>query len=132
MTALPIDSADVLSRFLTQPRNHFVPTTGRVRYAAFLPSRALQTSVYQISGLADDSVWDLGDRFVAPLLATRMTARADIEAKIVFECGLAVDPDGVPHRRHANIVGWPESRSAQKLVAIKLAEAATCVFRAGC
>ena len=41
-----------------------------------------------------------------------------VEVTIVVNCGLAVDPDGVPHPGHANIVGWPELRSAQKLVAI--------------
>lgn len=129
MTRGPVDLGEVLSRFLTQPGNHFVPTTGRVRYAAFLPNKGLQTSVYRISGLTDEDVWSLGDLFVAGPLGTRIAARADIEVTIVVNCGLAVDPDGVPHPGHANIVGWPELRSAQKLVAIKLAEAASCVLR---
>ena len=56
-------------------------------------------------------------------------AAADIAAKAVSDNRLAVDADGIPHPSHANIVGWPGSRSAQKLVAIRLAEAAVCVFR---
>ena len=69
------------------------------------------------------------DVFVAGPLGKPIPARADIGAKAVSDNRLAVDADGIPHPSHANIVGWPGSRSAQKLVAIRLAEAAVCVFR---
>jgi hypothetical protein len=129
MSQPPVDAGEALSRFLTQPKNHFAPTTGRLRYAAFLPNKALQTSVYRILGLTPDEVWSIGDVLVGAPLGKPIPARADIGAKAVFGLGLAVDPDGIPHPSHANIVGWPESRSARKLVAIKLAEAAVCVLR---
>jgi hypothetical protein len=129
MSQHPVDPDELLSRFLTQPKNHFAPTTGRVRYAAFLPNKALQTSVYRTSGLTEAEGWKIGDDLVGTPLGRPIPARADVGAKIVYDQGLAIDPNGIPHPRHANIIGWPGSRSAQKLLAIKLAEAAVCVLR---
>lgn len=34
-----------------------------------------------------------------------------------------------PPRRHANITGWPEAKSEQKLIALKLAESAHLVLK---
>lgn len=129
MNQPPVQPGELLTRFLTQPKNHFVPTSGRVKYAAFLPSAALRTSVYRTSDLAQEEVWKLGDDFVAAALRTTISARADIRASVPIGCGLTLDPDGIPHPQHANVAGWPESRPAQKLLAIKLAEAASCVLR---
>lgn len=129
MSQHPVDPEELLSRFLTQPKNHFTPTAGRVRYAAFLPNKALQTSVYRTEGLSPAEVWKIGDDLVGTPLGRPIPARADVAAKIVYDLGLAIDPDGIPHPRHANIIGWPASRPAQKLLAIKLAEAANCVLR---
>lgn len=100
-----------------------------MRYAALLPNKALQTSVYRTEGLSSAEVWKIGDDLVGTPLGRPIPARADVGANIVYDQGLAIDPDGIPHPRHANIIGWPGSRSAQKLVAIKLAEAAVCVLR---
>jgi hypothetical protein len=83
MSQPPVDAGEALSRFLTQPKNHFAPTTGRLRYAAFLPNKALQTSVYRILGLTPDEVWSIGDVLVGAPLGKPIPARADIGAKAV-------------------------------------------------
>jgi hypothetical protein len=46
--------------------------------------------------------------------------RADIGASFVITRGLNVVPSEPPIR-HANIIGWPEQKSEQRLVALELA-----------
>ena len=49
-------------------------------------------------------------------------------ATTVRETGLTIDPDNDPPR-HANILGWPEEKSEQKLIALELSESAKLKLR---
>lgn len=95
----------------------------RVKPGAYLPKDG-KTSVYRVRGLDTDGVRRLGTdvlRRPPPL------AHATCLGATVCSCPLRFDPDNTPER-HANIVGWPERKDEQKLLALKLAKAAT-VFR---
>jgi hypothetical protein len=50
--------------------------------------------------------------------------RGDVLASVVGNSNLTIIPDDDPPR-HANIVDWPEDKSAQKLLAIELAKQTT-------
>lgn len=93
----------------------------RVKYAVFMPTPNGETSVFRISNLSDNEVWDIGDKEVAQKRGKLVLGRADILAFHFLQKRLRIIPDDNP-LRHANIVGWPEEKSEQKLIAMELAE----------
>jgi hypothetical protein len=104
-----------------------------VKHQAFLPMRnpetlLLETSVFRISHLKDDEIWDIGQREVIRNSGRRLHGRADIILSKVLENGLSISPDDPPPR-HANIVGWPDEESKQKMIAIALAAEAQLRLR---
>jgi hypothetical protein len=115
-----VTPSEVLSRFIMQT-NWYRLSDNRVRYAAFMPNpKNGETSVYRISGISDREVWEIGDREVGLRRDKPILGRADIGASFVITKGLNVVPSEPPIR-HANIIGWPEQKSEQRLVAIELA-----------
>lgn len=96
----------------------------RVKYNAFLPSPNKETSVYRISTLTRDEIWDIGKRSVAEVRCETLRGRADIITLDVLKEDLKVKPNIERHPLHANIIGWPAIKHEQKLIAIKLAEKA--------
>ncbi len=93
------------------------------------PNRCL--SVFRIDGLTLEEVWEIGKRGVIDLMVQpkELHGLADIKVSQVKEVNLEVDPDDNPPR-HANLIGWPEEKHRQKLVAAELAARAKLVLRA--
>jgi hypothetical protein len=114
-----LDLSEILSRFILQT-NWFSRSENRVKYAAFLPNRNGETSVFRTSGITNGEIWNIGDREVSTKRGKPILGRADIHSYIVMSKDLHVIPCEPPVR-HANITGWPDERSKQKLIAIELA-----------
>jgi hypothetical protein len=114
---------EILCRFIFS-RAHFVYSSRRVKGDAFLPTKKppRETSVSRIVGLKDHSVWRIGEA-VAQTSQRVLHARGDVLAKAVFAVGLEIRPDNKP-KRHAAIVGWPEEKDRQIMLAQRIAEAA--------
>jgi hypothetical protein len=111
---------ETLTRFVMQS-NWFRSSDRRVKYAAFMPNlRNGETSVFRISDLSDVEVWAIGDDTVATLRERPILGRADITASLVMANKLNLVPDEPPPR-HANIVGWPQDKERQRIVALELA-----------
>ena len=100
------------------------PFEERVEYNAFLPPSNLRLSVYRSTELREEKIWELGVQNVAVHRNKPLIGRADILASDVSDTNrvLKLSPDPKPHSLHANITGWPEQKSEQKLIAIKLAD----------
>lgn len=125
--SLPRD--ELLARFVVF-RGH-VRADGTVKSDAFLPPSDLQLSVTRHRGLSEDQLWDRGQQ-VAKARAVERSAsligRADLTAELTSIQGLRVDPAPLPDDlNHANIVGWPAEKPAQKNVAQRLAAGAKFV-----
>ena len=119
----PVDLSEILARFILQ-RNWYRPSDNTVKYAAFIPNpKNMETSVFRITGISDEQVWLIGEREVATKRGKPVLGRADIKVYDVVSQDLKVY-SAEPPERHANITGWPKEKSAQKLIAIKLAEKA--------
>jgi hypothetical protein len=58
-----------------------------------------------------------------------MKARGTCAAGFVLEQALALDADGKPHPRHANIIEWPDAKHAQKIIQQKIAGQMTLEIR---
>lgn len=107
-----------LSRFIFS-RNHIRSSNNTVKYAAFLPHINSETSVFIISGLTDDRIWNIGVE-VEEKRTQSLKGRADINSTSVIENGLKIVLQEPPPR-HANITNWPSEKSKQKEIALKLA-----------
>jgi hypothetical protein len=90
-----------------------------------LPNRESETSVFRISDTIAEDIWTIGERYVAPSRGP-ILGRADLYASTVIENGLQVDPQEPPEK-HANIIGWPNEKSEQKLIAQELAAKAQLI-----
>jgi hypothetical protein len=121
-----LDPNESLARFLTS-RTQFSRLTNRVKYSAFMPKDGA-TSVFRISELDDQEIWELGDLHVASPPERPVRGYADLTVLDVRSLLLEVDPDDEPPR-HAGIVNWPEEKESQKLVAIDLAAVAALKLR---
>lgn len=95
-----------------------------VRHNLFLPAKDGSLSVYRIDGLERSEVVAIGTKYVAEQREMLLLGCANVNASVPLENGLRILGTETPHPRHANITNWPGG-SADKLIAIKLAEAAT-------
>lgn len=114
----PLDGREPVSRFIHSSA-HFTESTGLVRPAAIGPqfvdsAGRLETSVYRVAGAASEEIWAICAAHVdGP--ERRMRARATCTLDVILAAQLSVEPDGKPHRRHANIIDWPQAKHEQKI-----------------
>lgn len=118
-----------LSRFLLDKR-HIRSSNNTVRFNAFLPPISGKLSVYRTSEQNDTAIWEIGHIFVEIPRQKQLIGRADLAAATVISSGLSVEPETTPHPLHADIVGWSQDSSLNKLTAIKLAAMASVVLKA--
>ena len=83
-------------------------------------------SVCRTEGLDEAEVWQIADEFVGTA-EKPVIARADLAAREFLSRQLSFDPDGTPHPRHANVIGWSDEQSLQKMIALELAEASVLI-----
>lgn len=117
----PVDLSETLSRFVVY--NRWVRTDNTIRPVAFTPNKNGETSIFRISGISDNEVWNIGEREVGMKQNKTILGRADITASIILSNHLEIIPSEPPER-HADITGWPDERSKQKQIALELAEEA--------
>lgn len=120
-TALTED--ELLARFVLFTK--WIRSNGRVAQDAFIPDRSRELSVIRHLGLTEDELWSCGQEIADSRPAT-LYGRADIQVAEVTKQSLRCVADPPP-RNHVNIVGWPEEKSAQKILAMELATKARYV-----
>lgn len=112
-----VGSDETITRFIFQS-NHFT-TSGRVKPAAISPNNINgrnEFSVYRVTDLPKSEVWAICKDFVDNQNNSRFAkARANCTASVYFSEALNFDADGKPHRRHANVIGWPDHKDKHKL-----------------
>jgi hypothetical protein len=113
-----------ITRFILS-RTHFSKQNARAKVAAFLPPPNLQMSVYRTETVDEAAIWEIGGKYVAKPQDRTIRARGDLLAGVILQVGLKVVPDTKPHKLHANIVGWPNAKDEQRMIAVELANAAT-------
>ena len=94
-----------------------------------MPPRNGGLSVFRTSGLENTEIWELGKAFAAGESGREVLGRADLRAQTAFSIPLVIDADGVPHRRHANIIGWPDADEKRREIALRLAEKAKGIMK---
>ncbi len=116
-----VDSSEILARFIFSIRMYRADNS--IRHTAFMPNpKNNETSVFRISDISDDEIWEIGDS-VGVIREKPILGRADITAAVVMSKDLKIIPEEPPER-HANIIGWSNDLSKQKMIALELASEA--------
>ena len=123
-----VSPTESLGRYLLH-RDYYSPARNSVKPQAFMPSPDLRLSVIRIDGLQLEEIWEIGQREVIDAMSQSRELKgiADVKALKVQENDLGIEPDNIPSR-HANIIGWPEEKEKQKIIAQELAAEAKLVL----
>lgn len=119
-----VSSDELLARYVLFSR-HFRSSDNTVKPDAFMPHPRVELSMTRHVQASEEELWKEGDRIAALRNAT-LYGRADVGAKVFTDQGLTVmEAPIIPENpNHANAVGWPDEKSAQKLKALEVAEKA--------
>jgi hypothetical protein len=121
---LPVEPREQITRFL-RFSGHF--RGGRVRPEGCLPPEPdeavprYELSVYRVDNLTPAEIWAIAEAHVHTA-ATPMKARGTTQASVYIEALLAFDPDGIPHPRHTNVIGWATDKHVRKDQARRIAD----------
>ncbi len=121
-TMPPVESNEWLARFILN-RIH-LRQDRTVRQDAFIPHPWPDLSVTRHLQLTQTELWKIGQD-VAREVGKTLHGRADVQAFAFQRRELRVVEAPLPENpNHANIVGWPIEKSAQKIIAQQIAAAA--------
>jgi hypothetical protein len=121
-----VAASEQIARYILT-KKHISVTKGIVKPAAYMPAPNGETSVYRISNIAENDIWDIGRKYVAGPSKRTLRARGDTTAEVITKTGLEISPETTPHPLHANIVNWPSEKDEQKMLAVEIANEATLI-----
>lgn len=119
-----IEGSENISRYILTKRQ-YSQLNKCVKYGAYLPAQNGEASVFRTDNLNDIDIWSIGKDYVAIPRKKKLYARGDSIAINIFNTGLMLKQDTVPHPLHANIIEWPAEKDEQKMLAIEIANNAT-------
>ena len=108
-----MDEIISISRYAN--KQHVRPSKGTLKHNLFTPPKNLRLSVFNISKLQSDKIWELGDLYVAPKRGP-VIGRADLTRDQIREKGLQIE-EASPPPRHMDIKGWPEEKEKRLTIA---------------
>jgi len=118
----PVSLEELLARFILSKRQ--IRQNMTLKPEAFMPHPYIDLSVTRHHDLSKDEIWSIGwdvaDKISKPLLG-----RADVRAHEFESRGLSINEAPVPSNpNHADVTGWPADKSAQKIIALEISDAA--------
>jgi len=125
----PVADDEALARFVLF-RGWIRSSDGKVKPDAFIPYPYPDLSVTRHIELSEAEIWQIGQQ-VADQRPATLHGRADIQAFSVKRQSLRIVPTLEP-RNHANVIGWPKDKPAQKIIAQQLAADAHYVLKPLC
>jgi len=118
---------ELLARFIYQS-SHIRASDGTAKPNAFMPPANLRFSVTRHLHATEAEIWSVGIAVGQQRNAT-LYGRADVLASKCSGHQLVVRPDPIlGNPNHANVIGWPTNKPAQKIIAQELAAAASLVL----
>jgi hypothetical protein len=116
----PVGADEIVARYVLQS-SHVRRGDQTVKPDAFVPHPYQDLSVTRHVMATQDELWAIGAG-VAALIGKTLHGRGDVNAAVILHQGLAVEPDPVDgNPNHANVVGWPVDKPAQKIIAQEIA-----------
>ncbi len=89
-----------------------------------MPPKNYRWSIYRTSSLAEIEIWKIGKEVVSPKRELPLVGRGDLSAEKILALNLSINPATDPHLLHANVQGWKADTEKDRLLALKLSEAA--------
>lgn len=120
-TILP---SELTARFIFQ-KTYFRASDHSVRHNAYIPNRNGETSIYRIDNLSDQEITEIGIKYVGEVIGKPLLGRSELLVSEVLDQSLKVISTPEPHKRHANIVDWPDDKAECKMLALELASKAS-------
>jgi hypothetical protein len=129
----PVESDETLARYATYAK-HIRRGDNTARPEMFMPHPYQDLSVTRHREATEAEIWDAG-KGVAMQMAKTLHGRCDINVSACQQNDLRVtaapiakkDGDG-GNPNHANIIGWPAEKAAQKSIALELAASVIVSF----
>jgi hypothetical protein len=118
-----VAASEQIARYILSKR-YFSISNRTVKYGAYLPAPNCEASVYRISNISEEEIWDIGREYVAEPSKRTLYARGDTTAAVITKTGLEIVPETALHPLHANIVNWPSEKDEQKILAVEIANEA--------
>lgn len=120
---IPVTEDEWLARYIVN-KGH-IRADGTVKQDPFIPYSRVELSVTRHLGLNSDEVWASGE-LVAKELGKPLLGRADTQAQTYLRHRLRVLSKPLPNNEnHADVVGWPADKPAQKDIALMIAREAS-------
>lgn len=121
-TVPPVEANEWLARFILYKR--YIRENRTVREDAFIPHPRPELSVTRHLQLSESQLWEIG-RDVARHSSKTLHGRANVQVFIFQRQDLRIVAAPLPENpNHANVVGWPVEKPAQKIIALQIAAAA--------
>lgn len=118
----PVDPNEWIARFIHYQR--YIRQDRTVRPDAFIPYPWPDLSVTRHLQLTQTELWKIGQD-VAREVGKTLHGRADVQAFVFQRQELrVVAAPLLENPNHANVVGWPVEKPAQKIIAQQIAAAA--------
>jgi hypothetical protein len=117
-----ISDNEILARFVVS--NRWIRQDNTVKPETFIPYSHTELSVTRHIGLSIEQLWAIG-RDMTVRRSLSLHGRADISVSTVKGQELSVhSAPSVENLNHANIKGWPTTKSEQKIKALEIAKTA--------
>lgn len=99
-----VDSKEKLTRFIYE-ESHI---RNRVSQAVFKQASDNTFSVYRTNNISPEHIWNICDEFVDGERSDgkKSCGRAEILADAFIKNALIFNPNGKPHTRHVDVLGW--------------------------
>jgi hypothetical protein len=117
-----------LSRYFDE-KGKYRPSDMTAKYNLFMPPQTLKLSVYRTSGMDEAEIWQIAADHIEPKRGKGVIGRANLKAAFVKLKQLEFDPNGVPHRKHADIIGWGDDVTQHRVIAMELAAEAQVILK---
>jgi hypothetical protein len=116
----PVDAGELLARFVLFSR-HVRSSDNTVKPEAFMPHPRVELSLTRHREATDEELWNEGIR-VASIRTAALYGRADVsEAAFAAEELKVVAKPISENPNHADAIGWPAEKPAQKIKALQIA-----------
>lgn len=123
-----VTSDEVLARFVAQS-SHIRRSNRSIKSDAFIPHPYPDLSVTRHLSAVEAELWTVGEQ-VAATSGKTLYGRGDFQVSACLAQRLVVKAAPVANNpNHANVLGWPADKPAQKIVALEIAAAAKFVLK---
>lgn len=125
-----VSSDEMLARFIIFSK-HFRPSNNTAKPDAFMPHPRIELSVTRHREATEDELWHEGERVVKIRSDSTLYGRADLTAEAFENEDLSVEAKPIipENPNHADVIGWPTEKPAQKMKALEIAKKASFVPR---